>query len=216
MGFFDDAITPPEPPEEEEYESPEWLGAPSGWVGGVVAVERVIGKSDKAAVFVTRLSAYPTGFSLVVEALVRSPLDLDGFQLHQPPGRVVDPVPDSVVRFGIEYADGRRASSLGGGSFGGSSRHMYAVDDSAPEPDPQRNLYLIERGGGGGETESDQDYWVWPLPPEGPVAFVCEWPALGIDETRTEIDAAVIREAADRAQEVWPVKRRRFKQPNDD
>jgi hypothetical protein len=50
VGFFDDVLRGPEPPEEEEYESPEWLDAPSGWLGGVVPLELLVGKSDKAAV----------------------------------------------------------------------------------------------------------------------------------------------------------------------
>jgi hypothetical protein len=33
-------------------------------------------------------------------------------------------------------------------------------------------------------------------PPAGPLAFVCEWPLRGIVETRAEIDAAPILEAA--------------------
>jgi hypothetical protein len=47
-------------------------------------------------------------------------------------------------------------------------------------------------------------YWVWPLPPEGPLAFVCEWPIADIPETRTEIDSALLRDAAADAVIVWP------------
>jgi hypothetical protein len=42
-----------------------------------------------------------------------------------------------------------------------------------------------------------------PVPPEGPVQLVCEWPAYGIDLTRREIDAADIRAAARRAQVIF-------------
>ena len=42
------------------------------------------------------------------------------------------------------------------------------------------------------------------LPPPGPLAFVVEWPARGIPETRVEIDASLVLEAADRAAPVWP------------
>jgi hypothetical protein len=47
-------------------------------------------------------------------------------------------------------------------------------------------------------------YWVWPLPPPGPVTFVCEWPAHGIGESRADVDARLIREAAVRAVPLWP------------
>jgi hypothetical protein len=39
------------------------------------------------------------------------------------------------------------------------------------------------------------EHWVWPLPPAGPFALVCEWPSRGIGETRVEIDAGVILES---------------------
>jgi hypothetical protein len=53
------------------------------------------------------------------------------------------------------------------------------------------------------------DVWVWGLPPPGPLAFVCEWPARGIPETRVEIDAGLVLEAAARAVAIWPEQLRR-------
>jgi hypothetical protein len=45
---------------------------------------------------------------------------------------------------------------------------------------------------------------VRPLPPAGPLAFVCEWAALGIPEKRTELDAQLILDAATRSVRTWP------------
>jgi hypothetical protein len=47
-------------------------------------------------------------------------------------------------------------------------------------------------------------YWVWPLPPPGPVEFVCEWPLHGIAESRGALDAQLIVDAAARAIPLWP------------
>jgi hypothetical protein len=47
------------------------------------------------------------------------------------------------------------------------------------------------------------EHWVWPLPPPRPFAFVCAWPGGGIAESRAEIDAASILEAAGRAVTLW-------------
>ena len=47
-------------------------------------------------------------------------------------------------------------------------------------------------------------YYVWPLPPDGPLRFVCEWPAYGIGESRVEMDAALILDASARAVRFWP------------
>ena len=42
------------------------------------------------------------------------------------------------------------------------------------------------------------------LPPPGPLEFVCEWPELGITETRASIDAQLILDAAQHRIQVWP------------
>ena len=58
-------------------------------------------------------------------------------------------------------------------------------------------------GGGGGGGSWRQTQWVWPLPPPGPVVLVCEWPAMNIPLTRSELDAQTILDAAARAQVVF-------------
>jgi hypothetical protein len=66
---------------------------------------------------------------------------------------------------------------------------------------------LIEGGGGGGPGGGgvwDMEYAVRPLPPLGPLAFSCAWPAQGIPESQAEIDAALIGEAAAGAVPFWP------------
>ena len=45
---------------------------------------------------------------------------------------------------------------------------------------------------------------MWPLPPAGPLEFVCEWPAFGIAESRAGIDAQLILDAARRSVRLWP------------
>jgi hypothetical protein len=47
------------------------------------------------------------------------------------------------------------------------------------------------------------DYRVRPLPPPGPLAFICAWPGRGIPTARTEVDGAAIRAAADAAVTLW-------------
>jgi hypothetical protein len=38
----------------------------------------------------------------------------------------------------------------------------------------------------------------------GPLEFVCEWPALGIAESRAGIEAQLILDAAQRSIRLWP------------
>lgn len=46
--------------------------------------------------------------------------------------------------------------------------------------------------------------WVWPLPPAGPLEFICQWPVYGIGETRIGIDGQLILDAARRSVQLWP------------
>lgn len=71
------------------------------------------------------------------------------------------------------------------------------------EPDPRTDLVMDVRGSSGGMYATKQTYWVWPLPPGGPVTFVCEWPAFDIPETSTVLESAPLLEAASRAVLVW-------------
>jgi hypothetical protein len=59
-------------------------------------------------------------------------------------------------------------------------------------------------GGGGGGGRWRQDFWVWPLPPAGSLAFVCEWPAAGIALSRADTDAQQLLDGAARAVALFP------------
>jgi hypothetical protein len=58
--------------------------------------------------------------------------------------------------------------------------------------------------GGGGPRSFFSRWWAWPLPPAGPMEFVCEWPTYGIAETRAGLDAQLILDAARRSIPLWP------------
>jgi hypothetical protein len=68
LGLSDFFEPPPGPvvPAPQRYRTPPWFGAPRGTLPGVVAFERVLAQTDKVAVCVTRLAAYPTGFEFDV------------------------------------------------------------------------------------------------------------------------------------------------------
>jgi hypothetical protein len=60
------------------------------------------------------------------------------------------------------------------------------------------------QGGHGSNREHTWRYWAWPLPVDGRLAFVCEWPEFGIDETRQSLDAALFTDALRSARPIWP------------
>jgi len=188
---------PPAPPEPEPPPTPPWFSAPRGMLPGVIPAELLLARTDEVAVCVTRLAAYTTGFEFEIRTLAapgRRDLDLDpmlfGPHRHRlrRPGSA-EAMPDQMLRFGVQFADGRKATNTGGFHHG---------EDPPPGP------VMHEGGGGGGGGDWRQSEWVWPLPPPGPVAFVCEWPAARIPLSRAEIDAQIILDAAARARPIFP------------
>ncbi|MFI6070741.1 hypothetical protein ACIA5C_04010 [Actinoplanes sp. NPDC051343] len=191
MGFFDDRPLPPPPPEPPRRRRPVW-DRPEAAVGGVAPGEFLVARSDEAAVAVSGFRAFPNGFEMTLTVLLRRD---DQWrhgrvfqQLHEGPEPGA-PLPDEFLRFGVLFADGTSATNLGG-------RHI-APDASVAPP------MLMQRGGGGGGRRFDLGYWVWPLPPPGPMTLVVEWPARGITESRAEVDTQPILEAASRAIQVF-------------
>ena len=193
MSFFE---PPPSPPPVAmaavEYRQPAWLGPPANVLPGVVPVELLIARTDETAVALTGIRAYPTGFGFTVSLRMRrlsfrqqDPYPFDAFVEG-------DQVPDAFLRFGVQFADGAKATNF--------PRYDLHHD---PETEPAPPV-LTAHGGGGGGTVWDADHWVWPLPPAGPLAFVCEWPARQIGESRVELDARLVRQAAERATTLWP------------
>ena len=96
------------------------------------------------------------------------------------------------LQLAVEFSDGRTAVNVG----------RSALSDELAGP----VLWPGGRSGGGsigGGTSWFQGFSLWPLPPPGPLTFVCEWPALGLAESRAEIDAQSVLDAAARAQVLF-------------
>jgi hypothetical protein len=191
--FFD---RPPPSPPPPRYRQPPWVGPPRGTLPGVVATELLLAQTEKVAVYIGRMAAYPSGFEFDVvtiaapqeeEADLLDPM-LFGPHRHRAAGRGSDAASE-MLRIGVQFADGRKATNLGGFHQGSG---------------PPRGPVLRGGGGGGGGGRWNQSMWVWPLPPPGPLAFVCEWPAANIPVTRHELDARAILDAAARARVVFP------------
>jgi hypothetical protein len=165
------------------------MGSPDGVLPGVAPVELLIASNERAAVYVGRCSAYPTGFELEVRVLLAADADLDPSLNgpHHRPGRGSNY--EEMLKFGLEFSDGRKVTN---------------VSPFPPGPEKPEEPVLWPQGGGGGGGRWRQDFWVWPLPPTGPLAFVCEWPAAGIGLSRAETDAQPLLDAAARAVPVFP------------
>lgn len=192
MDDFFELPKPIEPPRApQRYRRPPWLGAPPGTLPGVVPIERVVARGDDVAVCVRRIAAFPEGFEFdLVTMADRDDVDLDPFFLHARAGRAPGGgLPDTMLRFGFEFPDGSRVTNLTGEHFASRSAPTHPV--------------MTQGGGGGGGGDWTFTHFVWPLPGEGTLTIVTEWPAYGIPLTRDEIDTGPIVEAASRAQVVF-------------
>jgi hypothetical protein len=186
MSFFE-SIPPPPPREPVRPQTPAWM-RPDEVVPGAVPGEMLLARTDRAALALGSVRAYPNGFEFTLHVRTReSGIAADPFEQRR---RRLGQQDEDHLRLGILYADGRRAATTG---------RPWPDDDVDDE-----RLVLIPDGSSGTDHSWDGDFWVHPLPPDGEVAFVVSWPRFDVAETRVEFDGAAIREAAGRAVSLWP------------
>lgn len=193
FAFFEPPPPPPTPPAPSRR--PNWM-RPEHILGEPVPINFLLARSSTAAVKVQHLTAFPAGFEFQVVIHMRStgevwdPMHgLQGFRGR--PGARYGELSDEHLRFGIQFADGSKATNLGPPMIG-------------PTDEKSKGPMLQPSGGSAGGSVAQTTFWVWPLPPSGPLTFVCEWPKYGIPLTRHPVNADLIREAAQRAIELWP------------
>jgi hypothetical protein len=185
---------PPPPPQPPEHRPPAWTGPPDNELGIALPIQVELARSDSLALAILRLVAFSTGFSFTFA--IRRRVAVRQHETALPPFHPGGMTQPDALRLGIEFANGAKATTLD--RHPGMPRN---VDDMPTGP------LLMRRGGGGGGRSWNNEMWVWPLPPPGVVAFVCDWQVEGIPLTRREIDAQAILDAATQAEELWPDER---------
>jgi hypothetical protein len=185
MAFFE---PPPEREEPRPTPQPEWLQPPDNELGLSLPFRRVAVRTEAIAIVVDGLVAYSTGFSFRLAGRSRPEADgraRVGFDLMFHPrsgqGELM-----SQLLLGVEFADGRKATTLTIG------------------PPQDRQPTITNRGGGSGGGRFDTEYWVWPLPPPGDLVLALQWDGQGIPLTRVDLTEAAIREAATASEPLWP------------
>ena len=158
------------------------MGPPENELGSGVPVRLVIARTDELALGVVDVSAYSTGFSLRLALRFHPDAEFD------PRGLMMHMRGEDGLRFGVGFADGRKATS----GFG----------PRPPRRDAPEIHLSMHGGGGGGSSGWSFGYWVYPLPPPGPVVLAAEWPGR-FPETLHELDSTPIIEAAARSEILW-------------
>lgn len=186
MSFFEPPPPPPEPP-EDAYRQPPWAGPPDNVVGAGVPLRLVLARTADLAVAIVGATAFPTGVLFDLAIRLREPREHPDF-FHPFLLRGRGGSSEELFRFGVQFADGTKA----------------ILDNRAFHKEAPPAPVLSARGGGGGGRAWDWGVWLWPLPPAGPLVFVVKWPAMGIPESRTEVDSGSILGAAEQAEVLWP------------
>ena len=188
MSFFEPfgQDSEPEPEQRVNDDFQDRFASPRSEVGVMVPARLLLYRDSETAISLTGLTAYSTGFELSLNTFRR--ID-DMLRLHHHvhhAGAARKPLDDRLLRFGVEYADGRRGANL--------ERFRSS---------PSENIRVWSGGSGGGGNSYRASYRVSPLPPAGPVSFVLQWPIVAIPETRRNLDASVILDAAANSRRLW-------------
>ncbi|MGV9822968.1 hypothetical protein [Nocardia xishanensis] len=156
---------------------------PSNQIPAVLAVERILARTDDLAVALVGARVYRAGVELAIEIFTR---------------RRRVPVPDmfggghpdaakSQLLLGIGFADGRTATNVGRTWDGPAGAPVLSMGSASST-----------------NTRATATFYLTPLPPPGPLSIVIAWPALDLAEHRVELDTENIRLAAERATILWP------------
>jgi hypothetical protein len=185
-GFFDD-LPAPEPAPRRRHQPWE---PPEAELPGIVPIDTVVlGQTDQVAVALTGMSAFSAGIEIFLTARIRTSAGQPEENLTGGPRDLA--AARHSFRFGLQFSDGVKAVGRTGGG-----RMDRDSEPTAP--------VLYQFAAGGGPRSFVSRWWTWPLPPAGPLEFVCEWPAFGIAESRATIDGQLILDAAGRSVLLWP------------
>ncbi len=187
ISFF--AAAPDPPPPAARPPLPRWWAPPQDMVGGVLALQLVLARSGSVAVVLSRLVAYPSGFSLDVSIVSRAGAELPNLQARfRPDGTDRDAI-ERGWRFGIGTADGSKVTVNGGRPPEALRKlNFQELADTEVPPHP----IILPGGSGGRKGRWDVSYWVAPLPPPGPVELATRWEEAGLPENVYPVDANVI------------------------
>jgi hypothetical protein len=189
---------PPDPPDDEtengEHVPAPWWKPSDDELAAILPINETIAIDETVALILTMARVYSNGVEFVVERrLRRGDLTRREWRELQPAihGHFVRFDPERL-RYGAVLGDGQQLIT-------DRVPGMYGV---APE---KHSLNQSGGGGGGGEDSYrlDDALWLWPLPPEGPVEIVAQWPAFGIPESHVVLDSAPLLELASHARPVW-------------
>jgi hypothetical protein len=161
-------------------------GPPGDEVGMLALSSFVLARTPEVVVAVRGMTSYSDGLHIAVVVIFADHARAEDLayslqEYSRSPGR---------FRVGLAFADGRKATS---------------GQRDAPDVEEQANVQLKLLSSSQQGLQWTGEYWLWPLPPAGPLIVGCRWPDRGIPETLVQIDPAPLLTAAAASRSVWEV-----------
>jgi hypothetical protein len=170
-----------------------WRAPSAGVLPSVVPCSIVLARTAKAVVAVRRLEVYPGGFEINVVVLFpaqnASPFGAMGPVRRDRPSEPTR----GRLSFGVAFAGGDEVRNTD-----------VSIAGAPAAGDELKGPVLVDRGGSGDGRLWEETYWIWPLPPRGRLAFICEWSELGIPLSRRDVSSEPVRTAAENAVVIFP------------
>lgn len=165
-----------------------WTMPGDNVLGGRVFQSHVMAHSaDDVIVALDDIVAYPYGFSFTLVARRRLGRKYDDWWESVADER--RRVEDDGLSVAVEFPDGAKIEAS----------PMPAWLETAPPT----GRFLARIRGWADPWSLSIRYWVWPLPPSGPIAVTCSWPRAGIESGKTILEGEAIKLAAQRAVQLW-------------
>jgi hypothetical protein len=107
---------------------PAWLGPPHNVLPGIAPMDLLVARTDQTVVAIASIQAYPAGFDFTLSLRLRTVSIREDQQLPYLFGPIVeaDPLPGEFLRFGVQFADGWKATNL--------DRPPYDPEGQQPDP----------------------------------------------------------------------------------
>jgi hypothetical protein len=159
-------------------------GPPTDEVGMLALSSFILARTAEVVVAVRGITAYSDGLHVAVVVIFADHTRSEDLayslqEYSRSPGR---------FRVGVAFADGRTATS----------GQRDAPDVETAGAAQLKLLSSIQQG-----LLWTGEYWLWPLPPSGPLVVGCRWPDRGIAETLVQIDPTPLLTAAAQSRSVW-------------
>lgn len=152
----------------------------------MLAVNRVIHEGDDAVVTLDTLGVCPNGFTIQVAIHLNPRTAQQTFSGFRAP-RI------QMVRAGVRFVDGREGGRRPQG------RGDLAKDDQGVPTEPYVSLHGGMGGGAGGWRIG---FWVFPLPPDGPMDIFFQLRRMSPSRYVT-LDGGEVRATATHARVAW-------------